>query len=48
MMKADRSTNLPLPPVEMNARTGMIGYPRATNQGIPRGNALSLSAVHLL
>jgi hypothetical protein len=34
LMKADRSTNLPLPPIEMNSHTGMIGYPRSTNEGI--------------
>lgn len=34
LMKADRSTNLPLPPIKLNAATGLIGWAKSTNQGI--------------
>lgn len=34
LLAADRSTNLPLPPIVLNAASGLIGWPVATNQGI--------------
>lgn len=34
LMRSDRSTNLPLPPIQLNQNTGLINWPTVTNEGI--------------